>query len=205
MAQPPPICGKRKRRAVSPFLLYYLTIRCIRQGKASIKYQSKVFKLSAERLVQKTENRYNTNHEMDGSASSATPAGIWAGSSCRCRCFHSGDTPQALRASSPFRGACMEGEPLSHGACVRRAALCGRRHGRLYPGSAGRDHRHFFMKETLSCHTLITALGPIPEREPVRRLGDPDWPFLAGSCQRTHDLMESVSAGAERIGKEAST
>lgn len=55
-----------------------------------------------------------------------------------------------------------------------------------------------------SCDTLITALGLIPERELVRKLGDPDWLFLAGNCHRVHDLVDSAVAEAERIGKEAS-
>ena len=50
------------------------------------------------------------------------------------------------------------------------------------------------------CDTLITALGLIPEREPARGLGDPDWLFLAGNCHRVHDLVDSAVAEAERIG-----
>ena len=58
-------------------------------------------------------------------------------------------------------------------------------------------------EEQISCDTLITALGLIPERELVRKLGDPDWLFLAGNCRRVHDLVDSAVAEAERIGKEA--
>lgn len=57
----------------------------------------------------------------------------------------------------------------------------------------------------IPCDTLITALGLIPERELVRRLGDPDWLFLAGNCRRVHDFADSAVAEAARIGREAST
>ncbi len=58
-------------------------------------------------------------------------------------------------------------------------------------------------EEQISCDTLITALGLIPERELVRKLGEPAWLFLAGNCRRVHDLVDSAVAEAERIGKEA--
>ena len=58
-------------------------------------------------------------------------------------------------------------------------------------------------RELLSCDTLITAVGLVPERELVRGLGDPGWLFLAGNCRRVHDLVDSAAAEAERIGKEA--
>ena len=57
----------------------------------------------------------------------------------------------------------------------------------------------------ISCDTLITALGLIPEQELARGLGDPDWLFVAGNCSRVHELVDSAVAEAERIGKEAST
>ena len=55
-------------------------------------------------------------------------------------------------------------------------------------------------EEFWPCDTLITALGLIPERELVRRLGDPDWLFLAGNCHRVHDLVDSAVAEAETVG-----
>ena len=55
-------------------------------------------------------------------------------------------------------------------------------------------------EERLPCDTLVTALGLIPERELVRGLGDPDWLFLAGNCNRVHDLVDSAVAEAEAIG-----
>ncbi len=58
-------------------------------------------------------------------------------------------------------------------------------------------------EERVSCDTLITALGLVPERELVRGLGDPGWLFLAGNCRRIHELVDSAVAEAERIGKEA--
>ena len=75
-------------------------------------------------------------------------------------------------------------------------------HGRI----SGVTLRHLDSgeEEQLSCDTLITALGLIPERELVRKLGEPAWLFLAGNCHRVHDLVDSAVAEAERIGKEAS-
>jgi NADPH-dependent 2,4-dienoyl-CoA reductase/sulfur reductase-like enzyme len=75
-------------------------------------------------------------------------------------------------------------------------------HGRI----SGVTLRHLDSgeEEQLSCDTLITALGLIPERELVRMLGEPAWLFLAGNCHRVHDLVDSAVAEAERIGKEAS-
>ena len=53
----------------------------------------------------------------------------------------------------------------------------------------------------VSCNTLITALGLIPERELVRRLGDPDWLFLVGNCHRVHDLVDSAAAEGAKVGR----
>ena len=80
-------------------------------------------------------------------------------------------------------------------------AICG--HGRI----TGVKLRRLDSGEEkqISCDTLITALGLIPERELVRGLGKPDWLFLAGNCSRVHELVDSAAAEAERIGKEAST
>lgn len=55
-------------------------------------------------------------------------------------------------------------------------------------------------REYIPCDTLVTALGLIPERELVRKLGEPDWLFLAGNCSRVHDIVDSAVAEAERVG-----
>ncbi len=60
------------------------------------------------------------------------------------------------------------------------------------------------MEETfVTCDTLVTALGLIPERELVRGVGKPDWLFFAGNCNRVHDLVDSAAAEAELVGREA--
>ncbi|MBQ9687323.1 MAG: FAD-dependent oxidoreductase [Oscillospiraceae bacterium] len=56
-------------------------------------------------------------------------------------------------------------------------------------------------REYISCDTLITAVGLIPERELARGLGDPDWLYLAGNCHRIHQVADSAAAEAEAIGK----
>ena len=58
-------------------------------------------------------------------------------------------------------------------------------------------------EEKISCDTLITALGLLPERELVRDLGEPEWLFLAGNCHRVHDLVDSAVSEAERVGRMA--
>ena len=58
-------------------------------------------------------------------------------------------------------------------------------------------------RELLACDTLVTALGLIPERELIHRLGEPDWLFYAGNCHHIHDIADAAAAEGERIGKEA--
>ena len=58
-------------------------------------------------------------------------------------------------------------------------------------------------QEYLPCDTLITALGLIPERELVKKLGEPDWLYLAGNCSRIHDIVDSAVAEAEKTGRDA--
>ena len=60
-------------------------------------------------------------------------------------------------------------------------------------------------KEQIPCDTLITALGLIPERELVRKLGEPNWLFLVGNCHKVHDLVDSAAAEAVQVGKKACT
>lgn len=62
------------------------------------------------------------------------------------------------------------------------------------------QHLDSGVKEFLPCDTFVTALGLIPERELVRKLGNPDWLYLAGNCHRVHDMVDSAAAEAEAIG-----
>ena len=57
----------------------------------------------------------------------------------------------------------------------------------------------------ISCDTLITAVGLIPERELIRTLDSPDWLYLVGNCRHIHDLVDSAVAEAEQIAKEVVT
>ncbi|MBO5497060.1 MAG: FAD-dependent oxidoreductase, partial [Oscillospiraceae bacterium] len=52
-------------------------------------------------------------------------------------------------------------------------------------------------REFLSCDTLVTAIGLIPERELVRGLGEPEWLSYAGNCHRVHDIADSAAAEGE--------
>lgn len=55
----------------------------------------------------------------------------------------------------------------------------------------------------LPCRTLITALGLIPERNLLQGLGNPDWLFLAGNCNRVHTLVDSAVSEATVTGRKA--
>ena len=62
--------------------------------------------------------------------------------------------------------------------------------------------------ETLvSCDTLVTAVGLIPERElalPLLRGGTPpDWLAFAGNCDSIHEIVDSVTAEALALGAAA--
>lgn len=54
----------------------------------------------------------------------------------------------------------------------------------------------------LPCDTLVTALGLVPERELLRPLGDPlpDWVFLCGNCDYVHEIVDTVTTQALRLG-----
>ena len=56
-------------------------------------------------------------------------------------------------------------------------------------------------RELLSCDTLITAVGLVPERELVRKLGEPHWLFLAGNCSRVHELADSAAEEGAKVGR----
>ena len=58
-------------------------------------------------------------------------------------------------------------------------------------------------REFLSCDTLITAVGLIPERELARDLCDPTWLSFAGNCRRIHDIADAAAAEGEAVGRKA--
>lgn len=56
----------------------------------------------------------------------------------------------------------------------------------------------------IECDTLVTALGLVPERSLVARLGNPEWLTLCGNCSRVHDIVDSAVEEARRVGKNIS-
>ena len=58
-------------------------------------------------------------------------------------------------------------------------------------------------RELLSCDTLITAVGLVPERELIRGLEEAAWLSLAGNCSRVHDLADSAAAEGAKVGRQA--
>lgn len=57
-------------------------------------------------------------------------------------------------------------------------------------------------RERLSCDTLVTALGLIPERELLDGLGEPDWLKSLGNCDYIHEIVDTVTAQAEKLMKD---
>ncbi len=64
-------------------------------------------------------------------------------------------------------------------------------------------------KEHLSCDTLITALGLIPDRTlalPLTENGvTPSWLRLCGNCEEIHDIVDSVTLQGEQEGRYCSS
>lgn len=58
-------------------------------------------------------------------------------------------------------------------------------------------------REKVSCDTLITAIGLIPERELAQGLGDPDWLYFVGNCRKIYDIADSAATEAEQIARLA--
>ena len=60
-------------------------------------------------------------------------------------------------------------------------------------------------KSVLECASLITALGLIPEQDLISPFLPklPGWLTLAGNCSYVHDIVDSVSSEAEKIGETA--
>ena len=46
--------------------------------------------------------------------------------------------------------------------------------------------------QTLSCKTLLIAVGLRPERELIRGLENADWLHICGNCNRVHPMVEAV-------------
>jgi len=59
-------------------------------------------------------------------------------------------------------------------------------------------------REKLACDTLVTALGLIPERELLRHWEQngtyPAWLSLCGNCEHVHEIVDSVTMQAQRLG-----
>ena len=55
-------------------------------------------------------------------------------------------------------------------------------------------------RELLSCDTLITAVGLVPERELIHSLEEAPWLSLAGNCSKVHDLADSAAAEGAKLG-----
>lgn len=55
-------------------------------------------------------------------------------------------------------------------------------------------------RELLSCDTLITAVGLVPERELIRGLEEAPWLSLAGNCSKVHELADSAAAEGAKLG-----
>ena len=63
-------------------------------------------------------------------------------------------------------------------------------------------------KEYMSCDTLITSVGLIPERELSEEASGngetlPGWLFLCGNACYVHDLVDDVTVEGEQIGRRA--
>lgn len=57
-------------------------------------------------------------------------------------------------------------------------------------------------RELLSCDTLVTAIGLVPEREVIRGLEKEAWLSLVGNCSRIHDLADSAAAEGAAVGRD---
>lgn len=58
----------------------------------------------------------------------------------------------------------------------------------------------------ISCDTLISAIGLIPERSLIRHLEQdgqyPDWITLCGNCEHVHTIVDHATMQGENAGKE---
>lgn len=63
--------------------------------------------------------------------------------------------------------------------------------------------------EIIECDTLITSLGLIPDRElaePLRtEKGFPEWIHFCGNADHVHEIADSVSQEAEKLGRQVAS
>lgn len=58
-------------------------------------------------------------------------------------------------------------------------------------------------EKTIACDTLIVSVGLIPERELLLGLEPlPDWLKVCGNCDYVHEIVDTVSAQAEKLGRD---
>ncbi len=58
-------------------------------------------------------------------------------------------------------------------------------------------------EQRIDCDTLIVSVGLIPERELISGFEVlPDWLALCGNCESVHEIVDSVTMQAEKVGKE---
>lgn len=62
-------------------------------------------------------------------------------------------------------------------------------------------HNNIGLHETISCDTLVTALGLVPEARLAEGLGNPPWLGLCGNCRRVHSIVDSAIEEAEQTGR----
>ena len=61
-------------------------------------------------------------------------------------------------------------------------------------------------EEFISCDTLITAVGLIPERELAAGLEPlPEWLRACGNCDFIHEIVDAVSSQAEAVGRDTAS
>ena len=99
------------------------------------------------------------------------------------------------------RKECLEAFqiPLSLKTTVDEILGCGRITGVMARDlESGRRYR-------ISCDTLVTAVGLIPDRTLCRELATPEgalpkWLHLSGNCESVHDIVDSVTREAFALG-----
>jgi len=57
--------------------------------------------------------------------------------------------------------------------------------------------------ERIPCKTLLIAVGLTPDRETVLELGDPQWLYICGNCNRVHPMVEAVVNEGTQAGLAA--
>ena len=76
-----------------------------------------------------------------------------------------------------------------------------------YPALTGVTLKHLDtgVEETISCDALITAMGLVPETSAADSLrgeeGFPPWLHLCGNAAYVHEIVDSVTTEALRLGR----